>query len=180
MLLDLSKLHGSRERVERTIPPSAFEPQDDMYTVVAPVELAMDVHKVGKDNFEVTGSATTRLELTCSRCLEAFAIPVTATFDLRYVPQAENVGEGEREVEDDDLATAYYHDGMLDLVELLREQFQLALPMKPLHDEACRGLCPECGANLNRTECGHQPKWEDPRLAPLKGLLNRSKEKRDA
>jgi uncharacterized protein len=102
---------------------------------------------------------------------------VNATFELRYVPQAQNVGEGEREVADDDLATAYYRDGVLDLAELLREQFQLALPMKPLHDDACRGLCPECGANLNRTECGHQPKWEDPRLAPLKGLLNRPKEK---
>jgi uncharacterized protein len=59
---------------------------------------------------------------------------------------------------------------------LLREQFMLALPMKPLHSEDCRGLCPECGANLNRTECGHKPAWEDPRLAPLKGLLNREKE----
>ena len=176
MLLDLNKLHGSRERVERTIPPSAFEPPDDMYTVVAPVELAMDVHKVGNDTFEVTGSASTRLEQTCSRCLEAFAVPVTATFELRYVPQAANVGEGEREVENDDLATAYYHEGTLDLVELLREQFQLALPMKPLCSEACRGLCPECGTNRNRNECACAPAWEDPRLAPLKNLLSRSKE----
>jgi uncharacterized protein len=59
---------------------------------------------------------------------------------------------------------------------MVREQFQLALPMKPLCAQACRGLCPECGANLNRTECGCQPKWEDPRLEPLKRLLNQSKE----
>jgi uncharacterized protein len=177
MLLDLNKLQGSRERLERTIPPSAFDPQDALFTVVAPVALSMDVYKSGVDTYDVKGSAKTRFDLSCSRCLEAFEIPVNATFELRYVPQAQNVGEGEREVADDDLATAYYRDGVLDLAELLREQFQLALPMKPLHDDACRGLCPECGANLNRTECGHQPKWEDPRLAPLKGLLNRPKEK---
>lgn len=176
MLLDLNKLHGSRERVERAIPPSAFDPQDELYTVVGPVELSMDVHKVGSDNYEVKGSANTRLELSCSRCLETFEIPVNATFDLRYVPQTQNVGEGEREVTEDDLTTAFYRDGVLDITDLLREQFQLALPMKPLHDDACRGLCPECGANLNRTECSHQPTWEDPRLAPLKGLLNRPKE----
>ena len=176
MLLDLNKLHGSRERVERAISPSAFDPQDELYTVVAPVELSMDVHKVGSDNYEVKGSAKTRLELSCSRCLETFEIPVNATFDLRYVPQTQNVGEGEREVTEDDLTTAFYRDGVLDLTDLLREQFQLALPMKPLHDDACRGLCPVCGANLNRTECAHQPTWEDPRLAPLKGLLNRPKE----
>jgi uncharacterized protein len=59
---------------------------------------------------------------------------------------------------------------------MLREQFQLVLPMKPLCAQSCRGLCPECGANLNRTECDCQPRWEDPRLAPLKGLLNHQKE----
>jgi len=60
---------------------------------------------------------------------------------------------------------------------MLREQFQLALPMKPLCAESCRGLCPECGANLNRANCGCDPKWVvDPRLAPLKALLNGEKE----
>jgi hypothetical protein len=38
-------------------------------------------------------------------------------------------------------------------------------------------LCPQCGANLNRTECGCAPAWEDPRLASLKALLHRPKEK---
>jgi uncharacterized protein len=103
-------------------------------------------------------------------------MPVSVTFDLRYVPDTQNTGEGEREVAEDDLTTAFYREGALDIIELLREQFQLALPMKPLCGEACRGLCPECGANLNRAECGCAPKWEDPRLAPLKGLLNRQKE----
>ena len=103
-------------------------------------------------------------------------MPVEASFDLRYVPHEQNTGEGEREIVEDDLTTAYYRDGALDLTELLREQFQLALPMKPLCSAACRGLCPECGTNLNRTECGCVSKWEDPRLAPLKGLLDRQKE----
>ena len=81
----------------------------------------------------------------------------------------------QREIHDEDLTTAYYRDGSLDIGELLREQFQLALPMKPLCSEECRGLCLECGANLNRVECNHAPRWEDPRLAPLKGLM-KSKE----
>jgi uncharacterized protein len=176
MLLDLSKLHGPREHIDRTFPTSAFEPPDDEYRVAAPVELSMDVQKSGADAYNVGGRVRTRLELTCSRCVEPFEVPVDAAFDLRYVPQSENAGEGEREIAEDDLTTAFYRGGVLDLGELLREQFVLALPMKPLHDEACRGLCPECGANLNRTDCGHAPKWEDPRLAPLKGLLHRPKE----
>jgi uncharacterized protein len=176
MLLDLNKLHGSREHVERTLEPTDFEPQDPDYRVAGPVQLSMDVEKAGADAFAVKGRATTTLELACSRCLEPFEIPVDAAFELRYVPHAENTGEGEREIAEDDLITAYYREGMLDISELLREQFQLALPMKPLCSDACRGLCPQCGANLNRADCGCRSAWEDPRLAPLKQLLTREKE----
>jgi uncharacterized protein len=176
MLLDLNKLRGQREHLERTFPPSAFDPQDSDYRVVAPVELVLDVTPLGDEAFGLSGRARTKLEVDCSRCVEAFEVPVDAAFDLRYVPQAENAGEGELEVGEDDLATAFYREGMVDLIELLREQFVLTLPMKPLCQEACRGLCPECGANLNKTQCDCAPKWEDPRLAPLKSLLSNKKE----
>ena len=180
MLLDLNRLHGPREHVERDVQPSDLGPADPDYVVAAPVELVMDVSKVGADTFEAVGRVRTRLELACGRCLEPYDLPVDATFELRYVPQpvaadAEG-GPEEREIEEDDLTVAYYSDGHLDIVALLREQFQLALPMKPLCSDACRGLCVQCGTNLNRTQCECAPAWEDPRLAPLKSLLNRPKE----
>jgi uncharacterized protein len=175
MLFDLRKLQGEREHVERTFEPSAFEPDDD-YRVAAPVHLSMDIEKAGADVFRVTGRVATRLELQCGRCLDPYEIAVESPFELRYVPQSENSGEGEREIGEDDLTTAYYREGALDVTELLREQFQLALPMKPLCSDACRGLCSVCGTNLNRASCDCSPRWEDPRLAPLKGLLDRQKE----
>ena len=55
----------------------------------------------------VTGRVATRLALECSRCLEPFEIPVDGTFELRYVPREHNLGEGEREIAEDDLTTAY-------------------------------------------------------------------------
>ena len=175
MLLDLNKLRGAREHVERTLPPAAFDPRDPEYAVAAPVELVMDVQRQGADAFSVTGHARTRLRVDCSRCIEPFEVPIDAAFDLRYVPQEANAGEGEREVGEEDLSTAFYREGMLDVVDLLREQFVLALPMKPLCREACRGLCPQCGTNLNHAQCACAPAWEDPRLAPLKSLLERQR-----
>jgi uncharacterized protein len=175
MLLDLNKLQG-RQHVERTFEPAAFDPQDEDYRVARPVELSMDVQKSGADIYQVAGHVRTSLELDCSRCLEPFLVPVDAVFDLRYVPQALNVGDPEREIQEEDLATAYHREGLLDVTELLREQFQLALPMKPLCTEDCRGLCPECGTNLNKGTCDCAPKWEDPRLAPLKNFLNQKTE----
>ncbi len=176
MLLDLSKLHGQREHFERTFPPSAFEPQDPDYRVAAPAELVLDVARLDGKAFGVSGRATTRLQVECSRCVEPIDVPVDAAFDLRYLPLSENAGEGELEVGEDDLTTAFHREGVVDLIELMREQFVLALPMKPLCEEACKGLCPECGTNLNKTQCDCAPKWEDPRLAPLKSLLSKHKE----
>jgi uncharacterized protein len=176
MLFDLRQVHGERAHVQRTFDVAAFEPADPDYRVAAPVHLSMDVEKSIKDVYRVTGQVTTRLELECGRCLEPYEIPVDAPFELRYVPLAESVAEGDREIAEDDLTTAFYADGVIDVLQLLREQFQLALPMKPLCSDACRGLCVVCGNNLNRTACNCTPVWEDPRLAALKGLLDRQKE----
>lgn len=176
MLFDLRQLHGDRAHVERTFEAAAFEPPDEDYRVSAPVHLSMDVEKASADVFRVAGRVSTRLELECGRCLEPYEIAVDAPFELRYVPQSENSGEGDQEVGEDDLTTAYYREGVVDVVDLLREQFQLALPMKPLCSEACQGLCALCGTNLNRSSCECKPRWEDPRLAALKGLLDRQKE----
>jgi uncharacterized protein len=52
----------------------------------------------------------------------------------------------------------------------MREQFYLALPMKPLCRDDCRGLCGVCGTNLNHVMCGCKREWDDPRFAVLKAL----------
>jgi len=53
----------------------------------------------------------------------------------------------------------------------MREQCYLSLPMKPLCRPDCRGLCPQCGTNLNRGACACRREWDDPRLTALKTLV---------
>jgi len=169
------------EHVDRTFQASEFPAsivEDEEYKVVAPVHLVMDVHKDG-EAYRVSGRVSTRVRLECGRCLEAFEIPIDSPFELRYVPAptaAEGVEGAEREVDEDDLTTAFYHGDSIDLGELMHEQFVLALPMKPLCTEACKGLCPHCGTNLNKGTCDCKPEWTDPRLAALKGLVKTDKE----
>jgi len=170
MFLNLNHIRTAHERIERVYPPDAFTPGD--YAVVEPVRLEFDVHK-DKDQFHLVGTVQTTLELPCGRCLEPFRLPVDTTFDLRYLPRSQNIGEGEREVKEDDLSAAFYDEERIDLEQLLREQFELALPMKPLCAEDCLGLCPSCGTNLNRGTCDCKREWEDPRLAVLKTLATR-------
>jgi uncharacterized protein len=171
VLLDLSHIRSGRERLERTYQPPDFVGDQDDYDVAEAVSLAFDVFKDGS-KFRLVGTVKTVLTLRCGRCLESFKYPVDANFDLLFLPHEDNTGEGEVEVQDDDLATAFYHDETIDLGQLMREQFYLALPMKPLCDAACRGLCPVCGTNLNDTTCTCDTRWRDPRLAGLRSLLD--------
>ena len=170
LALNLTKIRTAQERFDKVYQPDQF-PRDEAYTVAAPVTLGFDIYK-DKDQFRLAGRVTTTLELPCSRCLEPFVLPVDAAFDLRYQPHSRNTGEGEREVEEDDLTTAFYDNDEIDLRQLMTEQFVLSLPMKPLCEEGCKGLCPTCGTNWNRGTCECRNQWEDPRLAALKDLRN--------
>lgn len=171
--LNLVTIRTPHERFEQVYAPEACTGPSEDFEVVAPVDLAFDIYK-DKDQFRLAGRVRTTLELPCSRCLEPFTSLVDASFDLRYQPRSQNVGEGEREVEEDDLSTAFYENEAIDLGQLMREQFYLSLPMKPLCLEECRGLCPQCGTNLNGGTCDCKRGWEDPRLAALKSLKKES------
>jgi len=172
LMLNLARIRAPHERFEQTYALGQLESSDD-FRVVEPVSLAFDITK---DNlqFRLVGTVRTTLEMPCGRCLEAFIMPVDQAFDLRYQPHAKNTGEGEREIEEDDLTTAFYENDEIDLGQLMREQFYLALPMKPLCREDCQGLCPMCGTNLNNGTCTCTRDWEDPRLAALKKLKTES------
>jgi uncharacterized protein len=166
------------EHVDRTFQASELEAgaaADEAYKVAGPAHLVMDVHKDG-DAYRASGRVSTRVGLECGRCLEAFEVPIDSPFELRYIPAPAAGGDGdeaaEREVSEDDLTTAFYQDEAIDLGELMHEQFVLALPMKPLCTETCRGLCPHCGTNLNKGTCDCNPSWTDPRLEALKGLMS--------
>ena len=169
MQLDLTRYRQPLNRFARTFQPEEVADEGDAYRIVAPVDLAFEINK-DKDKFRLVGNVATELELPCSRCLEPFRLPIAAPFDLRYLPASAVSTDVEREVDDEDLETSYYRNDEIDLNEVLREQFYLALPMKPLCQEDCRGLCAQCGTNLNTGTCDCAPVWEDPRLAVLKGL----------
>jgi len=169
MQLGLRSLQGDHEHLEKRFEPSLFKDLGgDGFTVVSPVALSLDIDRQDVNRYRLAGHLAGEVELNCSRCLEPYRLRVTTDFDLRYVPRSENAGDGEREVEEDDLTTAYYADDQIDLGDLIAEQFQLALPMKPLCSEDCKGLCPHCGTNLNTGTCDCSRQWEDPRFAALK------------
>ncbi|HET7874469.1 MAG TPA: DUF177 domain-containing protein [Methylomirabilota bacterium] len=124
------------------------------------------------DTVFVTGGFCARVPLACGRCLEALEVTVEPEVETRFVPAPSGRGE-ERELGQDDLETDEYEHDLLDLTTLLETEATLALPMKPLCREACRGLCPVCGGNRNVTACACVERVPDPRWAPLRALAER-------
>lgn len=176
MRLDLSHIRQSETSFDRRYEPEAFAGTIEDYRVTSPVVLGMAIHK-DKDRFRLVGSVKTELEVECSRCLERFTMPVDRQFDLRYLPMGEpQSGADEDEIADDDVSVTFYRDDEINVGELLREQFYLALPMKPLCRADCRGICPHCGINRNVESCQCEGRWEDPRLAGLKTLITNRKQ----
>jgi len=173
MKLDLTRYRQPVSHFARTFGPGEVASDADAYQIVAPVELEFDIHK-DKDKFRLEGHLRTELELPCSRCLDPYRLAVDADFDQRYLPASAASTDPDREVQEDDLETSYYSDDQIDLAELMREQFYLALPMKPLCRDECRGLCPHCGTNLNTGACDCSPVWDDPRLAALKAIKEKN------
>jgi len=116
---------------------------------------------------EVSGRLTGRIRLSCSRCLT----PLEETYEIPYEETFKPVPEG-REDKEEDADIVPFSGSRLELRPYLESELLLHLPLAPLCDEACRGLCPECGQNLNERECGCRRERIDPRLEALRKLLD--------
>lgn len=117
----------------------------------------------------VQGQITATVPQTCGRCLEPFPARVDANVDVRLMPRPDT-GDA-IELGRDDLDVDFYVDDQLDLKRVVETETALALPMKPLCREDCRGLCPACGGNRNLVPCACAERAPDPR--PLGDLAAR-------
>ena len=129
--------------------------------------------RVARDGADVAvdGLVEATVPQVCGRCLESFPVDVRAPIDLRFVPRP-SLGDT-IELSNDDFETDFYADDQLNLAALVQTETTLALPMKPLCQPGCRGLCPGCGANRNLTACACPERRPDPRFAGLRGLSAR-------
>jgi uncharacterized protein len=121
-------------------------------------------------DIRLKGRLETTLEVACARCLEPVVLPVERSFDLLYRPLGTDAGHEELSVTDAEAEIGYYQgDGLL-LEDTLREQVLLAVPLKMVCREDCKGFCPHCGKSLNEGACSCVEKVEDPRWDALKEI----------
>jgi len=131
------------------------------------VRVEMFVSKI-ENTVSVRGLMEAEFEFECCRCLKNFTLPVKSRFSYTFVPEETMPDEADLELTGDDLGFGYYKDDTIDIAPLILEQIVIQIPMKPLCKESCKGLCPQCGANLNETECGHTA--TTPKTSPFAAL----------
>ena len=124
-------------------------------------------------DIRLKGEVATALELACARCLEPVVQPVARNFDLLYRPLGVDAGQKELSVTTTEAEVSYYQGEGLLLEDAVREQVLLALPLKVICREDCKGLCPHCGKNLNTEQCSCAEPLEDPRWSALKEIRNK-------
>jgi uncharacterized protein len=132
-----------------------------------------------KDLIQVEGSVQARVRITCSRCAESYDAQLRRQFTLSYsckIPQDLHRDETEGvELTAQQIGLILYQGDEIDLRDALAEQVVLALPYKPLCRQDCKGLCQNCGVNLNQDVCRCESNPKDGPFEVLKGLKFPSK-----
>ena len=125
----------------------------------------------------VNGTLDVSSGATCSRCLEESTVELRLQMDDVYYPTVDvNTGAMVRLPEDGESSCIIDAQHVLDITEAVRQYTAVGLPMKPLCDPGCAGLCSRCGTNLNHESCSCET-WEiDSRWLPLVSLTSSTPE----
>jgi uncharacterized protein len=180
MFLDIKDLEVRPREFEENFQPGVIDLGQDVRQLTplkasGRAELVEEHH--GKhdviQDIRLRGRLSAGLELQCARCLEPVRQDVSRQFELLYRPLGADSGRDELSVTDAEAEIGYYQGEGVLLEDVLREQVLLALPLRVICRENCKGLCPQCGKNLNQEQCSCAVPMEDPRWGALKDIRGR-------
>ncbi len=186
LIIPVDSITEPRQPFERALSRELLEGMletADAYDVKAGAKLVVHLTRLSGRDVLLEGRTTLSLESACRRCLKPVASDVPASFTLNMVARPLDAGGKPRKDDDDgdDEKAASFDDQQADeesfdgerinLGAVAREQLLLALPtIEPLCLESCKGLCAQCGHDLNESDCGHRFQASDPRWSALKNL----------
>jgi len=159
---DLIKKKSVHKDLDLDIDLDGFSYGYDDIKVIEPIKFKGELDVLG-ELFVMQGIVTGTIELTCSRCLVQFPHKL----DIKIIEKFSN----DADIADKDDDVTLIDSTTLDITEIVLGNIILSLPIKRLCSETCKGLCPNCGADLNVSECNCETVDVDPRLAKLKNFL---------
>ena len=161
---------GGTRSYDFRIPVSQLDQLDESFDVTGPFIGAVRFLK-STETIYVQSQGELTIHLACSRCLEPFDSIIEVEFEDEFHPSID-ISSG-RVLQDtgEDKALVIDLQHILDLTEVMRQAIIIALPVTPLCQQDCAGLCPICGVNRNEDQCTCQDADTDPRWDALSALI---------
>ena len=169
MRIELENLEGGKGNFAHVYQPEELNPVDERIQLTEPATVTGKVRLSGNEVF-VNGHVETRAQVECDRCLKSVELPVHSDFALEYITGDEYESSVAAELTEAEMSVSVFDGNAIDVDEIVKEQIVLAVPTRMLCREDCKGLCPECGTDLNSGECKCVKNDIDPRWAALKNL----------
>ena len=138
--------HEDFKEYEALVPSGPLGLTYEEAKFINPLSCTVSLFRQGGDSIYVTADVDTTILVECRRCINPFEVDITATLDLLF-------SMGDESSEPDEADERYYDGETLDISEDVRRTLVLEIPTWSLCSETCKGLCPECGTDLNTTEC---------------------------
>ncbi|OOM13672.1 YceD family protein [Clostridium saccharobutylicum] len=164
MKVQISDIISGRDRSKKinyTFEMSKFDFEGDIIKPIGSCEVVGVIFS-DSDILILNAKIKTNLEMICSRCLDTFIYPIDIDIEERFTTNS-NSKDNEAIVVMDDV---------LDITEIVETSIISTLPIKRVCKDDCKGLCQECGCNLNYEACSCQKEDVDIRFEALRGLFD--------
>jgi uncharacterized protein len=176
--VDLKDLAHEKISFEASFEPGVVDFGSEVVRQIGTLDWSASAERAGNE-IRISGSLNAVVELPCSRCLEPARMAISKPFDLFFRERDEQMFDEDEEVElsETETRTAFFTGTQLAITDILREQILLALPMKALCTVDCKGLCPQCGTNLNFGSCNCPKEDFNPHMDTLLEIKQRLEER---
>jgi uncharacterized protein len=151
MIINVNKISDSGYALNDTVDIDNSQLLEDESFFIQGIEYQI-FFKRQNQRIQAQGKIRTAISLVCVRCLEQFELKINSRFDIILFPK-EMVDQRSTALEDEELEYIFYENDQIDLEKILIEQVNLFIPFKPVCKADCKGICPSCGASLNRGVC---------------------------
>ena len=169
MRIELENLEGGKGDFAHVYQPDDLNPVDERVSLIAQAAVNGKVRLSGNEVF-VNGHVETRAQVECDRCLKPVELPINADFTLEYIRDSDYESSEVAELTEAEMLVSVFDGKGIDVDEIVKEQILLAVPTRMLCGEDCKGICPQCGTDLNTGKCDCVTDDIDPRWAALKTL----------